>query len=174
MEYQNILKYLQIANKPIEFPITIVEKCKDFSKELSGVYVYFDNEDIENIKDAIIALGTPEAHHCAQLFTQIPEEAYKMILMRSGWSSFTDYFIDQYGSVSNIFVYLNKGKTDQLVKEQQSIFSDDINGGIDADHSSEVGDNHSSEVDDNSEAGEALVQELLTIKQKKLKTLLIQ
>ena len=51
MEYQNILKYLQIANKPIEFPITIVEKCKDFSKELSGVYVYFDNEDIENIKD---------------------------------------------------------------------------------------------------------------------------
>ena len=47
MEYQNILKYLQIANKPIEFPITIVEKCKDFSKELSGVYVYFDNEDIE-------------------------------------------------------------------------------------------------------------------------------
>lgn len=160
MEYQNILKYLQIANKPIEFPITIVEKCEDFSKELSGVYVYFDNEDIENIKDAIIALGTPEAHHCAQLFTQIPEEAYKMILMRSGWSSFTDYFIDQYGSVSNIFVYLNKGKTDQLVKEQQSIFSDDINGGIDADHSSEVGDNHSSEVDDNSEAGEALVQEI--------------
>ena len=68
MEYQNILKYLQIANKPIEFPITIVEKCKDFSKELSGVYVYFDNEDIENIKDAIIALGTLEAHHCAQLF----------------------------------------------------------------------------------------------------------
>ena len=152
MEYQNILKYLQIANKPIEFPITIVEKCKDFSKELSGVYVYFDNEDIENIKDAIIALGTPEAHHCAQLFTQIPEEAYKMILMRSGWSSFTDYFINQYGSISNIFVYLNKGKTDQLVKEQQSIFSDDVNNGITADHSSDV--------DDNSEAGEALTQEL--------------
>ena len=160
LEYQNILKYLQIANKPIEFPITIVEKCKDFSKELSGVYVYFDNEDIENIKDAIIALGTPEAHHCAQLFTQIPGEAYKMILMRSGWSSFTDYFINQYGSVSNIFVYLNKGKTDQLVKEQQSIFSDDVNGGIDADHSSEVGDNHNSGADDNSEIGEALAQEL--------------
>ena len=160
MEYQNILKYLQIANKPIEFPITIVEKCKDFSKELSGVYVYFDNEDIENIKDAIIALGTLEAHHCAQLFTQIPEEAYKMILMRSGWSSFTDYFINQYGSVSNIFVYLNKGKTDQLVKEQQSIFSDDVNGGTDADHSSEVGDNHNSGADDHSEADEALAQEL--------------
>ena len=160
MEYQNILKYLQIANKPIEFPITIVEKCKDFSKELSGVYVYFDNEDIENIKDAIIALGTLEAHHCAQLFTQIPEEAYKMILMRSGWSSFTDYFINQYGSVSNIFVYLNKGKTDQLVKEQQSIFSDDVNGGIDADHSSEVGDNHNSGADDHSEVDEALAQEL--------------
>lgn len=160
MEYQNILKYLQIANKPIEFPITIVEKCKDFSKELSGVYVYFDNEDIENIKDAIIALGTPEAHHCAQLFTQIPGEAYKMILMRSGWSSFTDYFINQYGSVSNIFVYLNKGKTDQLVKEQQSIFSDDVNGGIDADHSSEVGDNHNSGADDHSEVDEALAQEL--------------
>ena len=160
MEYQNILKYLQIANKPIEFPITIVEKCKDFSKELSGVYVYFDNEDIENIKDAIIALGTPEAHHCAQLFTQIPGEAYKMILMRSGWSSFTDYFINQYGSVSNIFVYLNKGKTDQLVKEQQSIFSDDVNGGIDVDHSSEVGDNHNSGADDHSEVDEALVQEL--------------
>ena len=158
MEYQNILKYLQIANKPIEFPITIVEKCKDFSKELSGVYVYFDNEDIENIKDAIIALGTLEAHHCAQLFTQIPEEAYKMILMRSGWSSFTDYFINQYGSVSNIFVYLNKGKTDQLVKEQQSIFSDDVNGGIGANHSSGVDDN--SEVDANSEIGEALAQEL--------------
>ena len=160
LEYQNILKYLQIANKPIEFPITIVEKCKDFSKELSGVYVYFDNEDIENIKDAIIALGTPEAHHCAQLFTQIPGEAYKMILMRSGWSSFTDYFINQYGSVSNIFVYLNKGKTDQLVKEQQSIFSDDVNGGIDADHSSEVGDNHNSGADDHSEVDEALAQEL--------------
>ena len=160
MEYQNILKYLQIANKPIEFPITIVEKCKDFSKELSGVYVYFDNEDIENIKDAIIALGTPEAHHCAQLFTQIPGEAYKMILMRSGWSSFTDYFINQYGSVSNIFVYLNKGKTDQLVKEQQSIFSDDANGGIDADHSSEVGDNHNSGADDHSEVDEALAEEL--------------
>lgn len=160
MEYQNILKYLQIANKPIEFPITIVEKCKDFSKELSGVYVYFDNEDIENIKDAIIALGTLEAHHCAQLFTQIPEEAYKMILMRSGWSSFTDYFINQYGSVSNIFVYLNKGKTDQLVKEQQSIFSDDVNGGIDANHSSEVGDNHNSGADDHSEVDEALAQEL--------------
>ena len=160
MEYQNILKYLQIANKPIEFPITIVEKCKDFSKELSGVYVYFDNEDIENIKDAIIALGTPEAHHCAQLFTQIPGEAYKMILMRSGWSSFTDYFINQYGSVSNIFVYLNKGKTDQLVKEQQSIFSDDVNGGIDADHSSEVGDNHNSGADNHSEVDEALAQEL--------------
>jgi len=160
LEYQNILKYLQIANKPIEFPITIVEKCKDFSKELSGVYVYFDNEDIENIKDAIIALGTLEAHHCAQLFTQIPEEAYKMILMRSGWSSFTDYFINQYGSVSNIFVYLNKGKTDQLVKEQQSIFSDDVNGGTDADHSSEVGDNHNSGADDHSEADEALAQEL--------------
>ena len=160
MEYQNILKYLQIANKPIEFPITIVEKCKDFSKELSGVYVYFDNEDIENIKDAIIALGTLEAHHCAQLFTQIPEEAYKMILMRSGWSSFTDYFINQYGSVSNIFVYLNKGKTDQLVKEQQSIFSDDVNGGIDADHSSEVGDNHNSGADDHSEVDEALAEEL--------------
>ena len=160
LEYQNILKYLQIANKPIEFPITIVEKCKDFSKELSGVYVYFDNEDIENIKDAIIALGTPEAHHCAQLFTQIPGEAYKMILMRSGWSSFTDYFINQYGSISNIFVYLNKGKTDQLVKEQQSIFSDDVNGGIDADHSSEVGDNHNSGADDHSEVDEALAQEL--------------
>ena len=160
MEYQNILKYLQIANKPIEFPITIVEKCNDFSKELRGVYVYFDNEDIENIKDAIIALGTPEAHHCAQLFTQIPGEAYKMILMRSGWSSFTDYFINQYGSVSNIFVYLNKGKTDQLVKEQQSIFSDDVNGGIDADHSSEVGDNHNSGADDHSEVDEALAQEL--------------
>ena len=160
MEYQNILKYLQIANKPIEFPITIVEKCKDFSKELSGVYVYFDNEDIENIKDAIIALGTPEAHHCAQLFTQIPGEAYKMILMRSGWSSFTDYFINQYGSVSNIFVYLNKGKTDQLVKEQQSIFSDDVNGGIGADHSSEVGDNHNSGADDHSEVDEALAKEL--------------
>lgn len=158
MEYQNILKYLQIANKPIEFPITIVEKCKDFSKELSGVYVYFDNEDIENIKDAIIALGTPEAHHCAQLFTQIPEEAYKMILMRSGWSSFTDYFIDQYGSVSNIFVYLNKGKTDQLVKEQQSIFSDDVNGGIDVNN--DIAADHSSEVGDNSEIGEALAQEL--------------
>ena len=159
MEYQNILKYLQIANKPIEFPITIIEKCKDFSKELSGVYVYFDNEDIENIKDAIIALGTPEAHHCAQLFTQIPGEAYKMILMRSGWSSFTDYFINQYGSVSNIFVYLNKGKTDQLVKEQQSIFSDDVNGGIDADHSSEVGDNHNSGADDHSEVDEALAKQ---------------
>ena len=160
MEYHNILKYLQIANKPIEFPITIVEKCKDFSKDLSGVYVYFDNEDIENIKDAIIALGTPEAHHCAQLFTQIPEDVYKMILMRSGWSSFTDYFINQYGSVSDIFVYLNKGKTDQLVKEQQSIFSDDVNRSSDVDDNSEVGEALAEELNEMPDAGEALAEEL--------------
>lgn len=161
MEYHNILKYLQIANKPIEFPITIVEKCKDFSKELNGVYVYFDNEDMENIKDAIIALGTPEAHHCAQLFTQIPEEAYKMILMRSGWSSFTDYFINQYGSISDIFVYLNKGKTDQLVKEQQSIFSDDVNrSSDDDDDNSEVGEALAEELNEMPDAGEALAEEL--------------
>lgn len=160
MEYHNILKYLQIANKPIEFPITIVERCKDFSKELNGVYVYFDNEDMENIKDAIIALGTPEAHHCAQLFTQIPEEAYKMILMRSGWSSFTDYFINQYGSISDIFVYLNKGKTDQLVKEQQSIFSDDVNRSSDVDDNSEVGEALAEELSETPDAGEALAEEL--------------
>ena len=148
MEYQNILKYLQIANSSIKFPITIVEECKDFSKDLDGVYVYFDNEDTESIKDAIIALGTPEAHHCAQLFTQIPEEAYKMILMRSGWNSFTDYFINQYGSIDAIFIYLNKDKTDKLVKEQQSIFSENTNGSADVNEALAKNTNGSADINE--------------------------
>ena len=155
MKYQSILKYLQITNKPVDFPITIVEECGEFSKVLNGAYVYFDNEDANNVFDSIMDLGTTEAHHCAQLFTQTPENAYRMILMRSGWNSFTDYFINQYGSVDAIFVHLNKGETDSLVKEQQNIFSNSRDAGND--DCNGCGDNYDN--DDSCENEEALAQE---------------
>lgn len=124
LEYQEILEYLQIANKQLEIPITVVEDCADFSQDLAGVYVYFENEDKFNIMDKIVALGTIEATHCSQLFEQAPVEAYKILLKRSGWNSFTEYFINKFGSINEIFVYLNKGNTDALAQEQQDFFTD--------------------------------------------------
>ena len=121
LEYQEILEYLQITNKQLEIPITIVEDCADFSQDLAGVYVYFENEDKFNIMDKIVALGTIEATHCSQLFEQAPVEAYKILLKRSGWNSFTEYFINKFGSINEIFVYLNKGNTDALAQEQQDL-----------------------------------------------------
>lgn len=123
LEYQEILEYLQIANKQLEIPITVVEDCADFSQDLAGVYVYFENEDKFNIMDKIVALGTIEATHCSQLFEQAPVEAYKILLKRSGWNSFTEYFINKFGSINEIFVYLNKGNTDALAQEQQDFFT---------------------------------------------------
>lgn len=123
LEYQEILEYLQIANKQLEIPITVVEDCADFSQDLAGVYVYFENEDKFNIMDKIIALGTIEATHCSQLFEQAPVEAYKILLKRSGWNSFTEYFINKFGSINEIFAYLNKGNTDALAHEQQDFFT---------------------------------------------------
>lgn len=123
LEYQEILEYLQIANKQLEIPITVVEDCADFSQDLAGVYVYFENEDKFNIMDKIVALGTIEATHCSQLFEQAPVEAYKILLKRSGWNSFTEYFINKFGSINEIFVYLNKGNTDALAHEQQDFFT---------------------------------------------------
>ena len=84
LEYQEILEYLQITNKQLEIPITVVEDCADFSQDLAGVYVYFENEDKFNIMDKIVALGTIEATHCSQLIEQAPVEAYKILLKRSG------------------------------------------------------------------------------------------
>lgn len=124
LEYQEILEYLQITNKQLEIPITVVEDCADFSQDLAGVYVYFENEDKFNIMDKIVALGTIEATHCSQLFEQAPIEAYKILLKRSGWNSFTEYFINKFGSINEIFVYLNKGNTDALAQEQQDFFTD--------------------------------------------------
>ena len=124
LEYQEILEYLQITNKQLEIPITVVEDCADFSQDLAGVYVYFENEDKFNIMDKIVALGTIEATHCSQLFEQAPVEAYKILLKRSGWNSFTEYFINKFGSINEIFVYLNKGNTDALAQEQQDFFID--------------------------------------------------
>ena len=124
LEYQEILEYLQITNKQLEIPITVVEDCADFSQDLAGVYVYFENEDKFNIMDKIVALGTIEATHCSQLFEQAPVEAYKILLKRSGWNSFTEYFINKFGSINEIFVYLNKGNTDTLAQEQQDFFTD--------------------------------------------------
>lgn len=123
LEYQEILEYLQIANKQLEIPITVVEDCADFSQDLAGVYVYFENEDKFNIMDKIVALGTIEATHCSQLFEQAPVEAYKILLKRSGWNSFTEYFINKFGSINEIFAYLNKGNTDALTHEQQDFFT---------------------------------------------------
>lgn len=123
LEYQEILEYLQIANKQLEIPITVVEDCADFSQDLAGVYVYFRNEDKFNIMDKIVALGTIEATHCSQLFEQAPVEAYKILLKRSGWNSFTEYFINKFGSINEIFAYLNKGNTDALAHEQQDFFT---------------------------------------------------
>lgn len=123
LEYQEILEYLQIANKQLEIPITVVEDCADFSQDLAGVYVYFENEDKFNIMDKIVALGTIEATHCSQLFEQDPVEAYKILLKRSGWNSFTEYFINKFGSINEIFAYLNKGNTDALAHEQQDFFT---------------------------------------------------
>lgn len=123
LEYQEILEYLQIANKQLEIPITVVEDCADFSQDLAGVYVYFENEDKFNIMDKIVALGTIEATHCSQLFEQAPVEAYKILLKRSGWNSFTEYFINKFGSINEIFAYLNKGNTDALAHEQQDSFT---------------------------------------------------
>lgn len=123
LEYQEILEYLQIANKQLEIPITVVEDCADFSQDLAGVYVYFENEDKFNIMDKIVALGTIETTHCSQLFEQAPVEAYKILLKRSGWNSFTEYFINKFGSINEIFVYLNKSNTDALAQEQQDIFT---------------------------------------------------
>lgn len=123
LEYQEILEYLQIANKQLEIPITVVEDCADFSQDLAGVYVYFENEDKFNIMDKIVALGTIEATHCSQLFEQAPVEAYKILLKRSGWNSFTEYFINKFGSINKIFAYLNKGNTDALAHEQQDFFT---------------------------------------------------
>lgn len=123
LEYQEILEYLQIANKQLEIPITVVEDCADFSQDLAGVYVYFENEDKFNIMDKIVALGTIEATHCSQLFEQAPVEAYKILLKRSGWNSFTEYFINKFGSINEIFAYLNKGNTDSLAHEQQDFFT---------------------------------------------------
>ena len=124
LEYQEILEYLQIANKQLEIPITVVEDCAGFSQDLAGVYVYFENEDKFNIMDKIVALGTIEATHCSQLFEQAPVEAYKILLKRSGWNSFTEYFINKFGSINEIFAYLNKGNTDALAQEQQDFFTD--------------------------------------------------
>lgn len=115
---------MQITNKQLEIPITVVEDCADFSQDLAGVYVYFENEDKFNIMDKIVALGTIEATHCSQLFEQAPVEAYKILLKRSGWNSFTEYFINKFGSINEIFVYLNKGNTDALAQEQQDFFTD--------------------------------------------------
>lgn len=123
LEYQEILEYLQIANKQLKIPITVVEDCADFSQDLAGVYVYFENEDKFNIMDKIVALGTIEATHCSQLFEQAPVEAYKILLKRSGWNSFTEYFINKFGSINEIFAYLNKGNTDALAHEQQDFFT---------------------------------------------------
>ena len=123
LEYQEILEYLQITNKQLEIPITVVEDCADFSQDLAGVYVYFENEDKFNIMDKIVALGTIEAAHCSQLFEQAPVEAYKILLKRSGWNSFTEYLINKFGSINEIFVYLNKGNTDALAQEQQDFFT---------------------------------------------------
>lgn len=123
LEYQEILEYLQIANKQLEIPIIVVEDCADFSQDLAGVYVYFENEDKFNIMDKIVALGTIEATHCLQLFEQAPVEAYKILLKRSGWNSFTEYFINKFGSINEIFAYLNKGNTDALAHEQQDFFT---------------------------------------------------
>lgn len=123
LEYQEILEYLQIANKQLEIPITVVEDCADFSQDLAGVYVYFENEDKFNIMDKIVALGTIEATHCSQLFEQAPVEAYKILLKRSGWNSFTEYFINKFGSINEIFACLNKGNTDALAHEQQDFFT---------------------------------------------------
>lgn len=123
LEYQEILEYLQIANKQLEIPITVVEDCADFSQDLAGVYVYFENEDKFNIMDKIVALGTIEATHCSQLFEQAPVEAYKILLKRSGWNSFIEYFINKFGSINEIFAYLNKGNTDALAHEQQDFFT---------------------------------------------------
>lgn len=123
LEYQEILEYLQIANKQLEIPITVVEDCADISQDLAGVYVYFENEDKFNIMDKIVALGTIEATHCSQLFEQAPVEAYKILLKRSGWNSFTEYFINKFGSINEIFAYLNKGNTDALAHEQQDFFT---------------------------------------------------
>lgn len=123
LEYQEILEYLQIANKQLEIPITVVEDCADFNQDLAGVYVYFENEDKFNIMDKIVALGTIEATHCSQLFEQAPVEAYKILLKRSGWNSFTEYFINKFGSINEIFAYLNKGNTDALAHEQQDFFT---------------------------------------------------
>lgn len=123
LEYHEILEYLQIANKQLEIPITVVEDCADFSQDLAGVYVYFENEDKFNIMDKIVALGTIEATHCSQLFEQAPVEAYKILLKRSGWNSFTEYFINKFGSINEIFAYLNKDNTDALAHEQQDFFT---------------------------------------------------
>ena len=123
LEYHEILEYLQITNKQLEIPITVVEDCADFSQDLAGVYVYFENEDKFNIMDKIVALGTIEATHCSQLFEQAPVEAYKILLKRSGWNSFTEYFINKFGSINEIFAYLNKGNTDALAHEQQDFFT---------------------------------------------------
>lgn len=123
VEYYFAWKNLKKSNTYVLFSRVHAQDCADFSQDLAGVYVYFENEDKFNIMDKIVALGTIEATHCSQLFEQAPVEAYKILLKRSGWNSFTEYFINKFGSINEIFAYLNKGNTDALAHEQQDFFT---------------------------------------------------
>lgn len=120
-----VLEYLQISNNiDLNVPVTIIEDCEEIRPNLKGVKIFFENTDMYAIQDTIASLGTTNAVHCSQLFKQSPKDAYKILLKKEGWDSFTEYFINKFGGIDAIFTYLNKSKTDTFISNQQDFYAE--------------------------------------------------
>lgn len=119
-----VLDYLQITNDSVEIPITVVEDCAEIQPQLKNTIIYFEQAEMEEIREAIYNLGTPNAEHCSMLFMQDPKSAYKILLKREGWDSFTEYFINKYGDLNGLFEFLNKSAADDFITNQQLNFSE--------------------------------------------------
>lgn len=109
----NPLDYLKITNKDPGDSVVIIESCRDFNPVMSNVAVYYDKDDSVNIANAILEPKTITSRHCCDLFKKKPISALRVVLKQHGKKSFTEYFIEKYGSVEAIFEYLNKKEIDR-------------------------------------------------------------
>lgn len=121
------LDYLFISNKNPDdcAEYQLVESCDVVNSKLKNVYIYYERIDFSDIYDSIVARGTLESKHCGSLFKKKPLSALKILLRKESFHSFTELFLHKFGSVENIFKYLNKDTVDRDAFLQHRKFSEE-------------------------------------------------
>lgn len=120
---QEFIRLTSVLENDTQVEGVLLEKCSDVNPELSGLCIYLEDVNLEEVKTYIENSNLNEKEYCLNIFKQNQVAAMKMLLSDLGYKNFTDLYLNQYLSVEKMReVFLN-----EKVESQESVAFDKAN-----------------------------------------------